>query len=346
MNAKILFAALFGLATIASPVSVADTVAGTPDATVHYAATRVGSAVAVLPLLNGTSPSTTARYYIYLCSAGWCQPCNREMPHVVEAYKKMKESGLVELILVDCDRNAKDAQEFIARHGINFPAAMHDKCGNLPGFKMPRSVPSAQIVDAEGHLVKLVHGSTVPQWKQVISEYEKKHGLEPSFPGEVTLTHKPDYSYAEVEEEEAVEDSADKAVANAMANIQWFNGKPNLKADYYIYLQSASWCGPCRAEMPHIVKAYKAMKRSRRVEMVLLSGDKNLKGAKSYLKEFKAKFPAVMNNAPGVVKLPGANAIPAYFPAAAIVKADGTVVKAGHGEIILDWRKYTIDAED
>ncbi len=134
------------------------------------------------------------------------------------------------------------------------------------------------------------------------------------------------------------------SVAGALSKLKWFNGKPNTKAQYYIYLQSASWCGPCRAEMPEIVRAYKAMKKDGRVELVLLGGDKDEKSAKAYLKKYGAKFPGTMRKDEGVSCLPGACKLPCYYPAAVIVRANGEVIESGHGSIIRDWKKYTIGA--
>ena len=49
-------------------------------------------------------------------------------------------------------------------------------------------------------------------------------------------------SYAEAEAESS---GSTPAVQEAMKGVKSFNRKINKKAKYYIYLQSASWCGPC-----------------------------------------------------------------------------------------------------
>ncbi len=352
-NSRLILTGLFGLATLAAPVSLADTVAGTPDATVQLAPNKVGAAIAALPLLNGATPNTTARYYIYLCSAGWCGPCNREMPHVVEAYKGIRESGLVELLLVDFDHSEGEAKAFVEKYGVTFPATMSAAAVGLPGYKEPRGVPLAFIVDAEGNLVFFGHGSRIKYWQTIISQYEKGKGLTPSFPEGMTITLTPRIILADAEEDtEAAADDVDSsatakpgnAVASALNKVKWFNGKPNKKAKYYIYLQSASWCGPCCAEMPHIAKEYREMKKSRRVELVLLSGDRTMGAAKAFQKDNNAKFPGVLRSAAGVSELPGVDKLPNYYPAAVIVKADGTVVTSGHGSLVLKWREYTLDA--
>ena len=137
-------------------------------------------------------------------------------------------------------------------------------------------------------------------------------------------------------EEEATEESV---VAAKIKNNDYFTeAKPNLKAQYYIFLQSASWCGPCNAEMPEVVKAYEQMKASGKVELILLSHDDNPTAGKGFLTKYKATFPGTMNNGASVPPLPPAKGI----PNATIMKADGSVIESGHGSIIRGWKNQTI----
>lgn len=110
-------------------------------------------------------------------------------------------------------------------------------------------------------------------------------------------------------------------------------GKINTNAKCYIYLQSASWCPPCRAEMPKIVEAYKEMKDNG-VEIILCGCDHDKKGVKGYIKEFKIPFPAVL--ADKKLRLPGFK-LSNSVPHATYVDKDGKVLKDGHGSITLDW---------
>ncbi len=132
-----------------------------------------------------------------------------------------------------------------------------------------------------------------------------------------------------------------KAVHVALENLEPLSGKLNKKADYYIYLQSASWCGPCVALMPDIVKEYKKFKR-KGVELILVSADKTEDDAVDYVKKYKAKFPMVMGGSSS--QLPG-YAGGGSIPNACIVDADGNLIKKGRGSIILEWKDIVGDHE-
>ena len=108
--------------------------------------------------------------------------------------------------------------------------------------------------------------------------------------------------------------------------------KPNPDAKYYIYLQSASWCGPCNAEMPHVVEAHEKYKEEGLVEIVLASWDNDPGSAKAFLNKYKGKFPAVMRK--------DAKRIPHFkeaqgIPWAMIIDANGEVKEDGNAGIVL-----------
>lgn len=133
-------------------------------------------------------------------------------------------------------------------------------------------------------------------------------------------------------------------VMQALKKAHTFNGKPNKKAKYFIYLQSASWCGPCREEMPKIVDAYKNMKKAG-VEIILFSHDKEEADAKGYVKEFKVKFPVTLRHQGGLLKVPGFTEA-SGIPHATIVDEDGKVLADGHGSIIEQWEQVVRKAEE
>ncbi len=120
--------------------------------------------------------------------------------------------------------------------------------------------------------------------------------------------------------------------------LDYIQTKPNVKADYFILLNTASWCPPCRRAMPGIVEAYKDIKASKKVELIILSADRSEDAAKDYLKGYKAKIPAVM----GTPKIPGY--VPSNgIPNVTIIDKDGKTIVNGGPSLILDWKKHTLD---
>lgn len=145
------------------------------------------------------------------------------------------------------------------------------------------------------------------------------------------------------DKEEAEPKPAESEVGKALEGMTFLTDKkPNTHAKYYIFLQSASWCGPCNAEMPHVVKQYKAMGQGKKkVEIILLSHDKSNDAAVGFMKKYGADFPCVLASSVSGSALPGykyANAI----PNASVVKEDGKeVVNTVAPEVIKNWKKYT-----
>lgn len=133
-------------------------------------------------------------------------------------------------------------------------------------------------------------------------------------------------------------------VAKALKKMKSFNGKPNAKARYFIYLSSASWCGPCNREMPKVVEAHKAMKEDGRIDIVLIGRDHSVDDAKKYLKRYKAKFSGVMSDDRKIDKLPGYSA-PSGIPFCTFVNSDGKVLYVGHASAISRWKEM-IDKAD
>lgn len=134
-------------------------------------------------------------------------------------------------------------------------------------------------------------------------------------------------------------------VAKALKKLKWFNGKPNANAIVYMYLQSASWCGPCNKEMPGIAKEYRKMKKDGRVELVLLGRDKSEASAEVFLKDYGADFPGTMADGKNVDKLPGF-AMASGVPHLTIVDVNGNVLRKCHPQAgIASWKEYADQVE-
>ncbi len=133
-------------------------------------ASAVGKAVGKLKTFNG-KPTKKALVYVYLQSASWCPPCNKEMPDIAEAYKEMDKDGRAEIILVGHDSTEDAAKKFLKKYKAKFPGVLTTAKGvdKLPGFTMADGIPNAIMVDGEGNvLASGFPSSVVPQWKQAV----------------------------------------------------------------------------------------------------------------------------------------------------------------------------------
>jgi len=83
---------------------------------------------------------------------------------------------------------------------------------------------------------------------------------------------------------------------------------------YYLFYYSASWCGPCVAFTPELVRFYNRMKVSNPdFVVVLVPSDQSAEDALSYMEKARMSFPGVdydKMNRPGIPGNPG-NSIPA-----------------------------------
>lgn len=132
-------------------------------------------------------------------------------------------------------------------------------------------------------------------------------------------------------------------VGKAVSKLKTFNGKASKKALVYVYLQSASWCGPCNQEMPEVAKTYKAMKKDGRAEIILIGGDQTEDAAKKFLKKYKAKFPGILATAVNAAELPGFT--PARgIPHATMVDGEGNVLADGFPSDVLSGWEQAVEA--
>ena len=141
------------------------------------------------------------------------------------------------------------------------------------------------------------------------------------------------------------EKKAISPVVTAVKKINKVKGQLNEKADYFIFLYSASWCASCCQEMPEIVEAYKDIKRSGKVDIILFCLDRTAADAKSFVNRFGIKFLTVMGNDLKCTQVPG-YAFSSGIPYCKIVDSTGRNITAGRPRNVLShWKEYTIDQE-
>lgn len=86
--------------------------------------------------------------------ASWCGPCKREMPYVVEAYKKYHKSGF-EIVGISLDVNRENWKEAIKTWGMNWVhlsdlKGWQSKVGRLYGIE---GIPDNILISPEGIIV-------------------------------------------------------------------------------------------------------------------------------------------------------------------------------------------------
>ena len=128
----------------------------------------------------------------------------------------------------------------------------------------------------------------------------------------------------------------------AFQGVQWAtDNKPNLKASYYIYLLSASWCGPCQRLMPQIVEAYKTeMKEGKRVEIILTACEQRMEDVATYVNKYGATFPAIHISHPDTKNFVGFNReyMRNGIPYVVICDNEGNVLARGNGGLFASWK--------
>lgn len=136
----------------------------------------------------------------------------------------------------------------------------------------------------------------------------------------------------------AKKESSVSVVGKKLADLDYLTStRPEPDAKIYMYLFSASWCGPCRMVMPKIVESYSEMK-SNGVEIVLM-GAEAPDGVKKYLEHYNAKFAATMGQSEKNAQLPGFRQ-PRGIPFVIVVSGKGDLIHAGHGSDALRWKDF------
>ena len=173
MSSRNIFYTMLSLGLLAAPCLPAQEQqqAPAPAPQEQPAESAVGKALeAMQGYATEKRPDTHARYYIYLQSAGWCGPCNQEMPKIVAEYGEMRKNG-VELIFVSCDKTPEDAAAFMKKYGADFACVGFNTpaAAALPGFTPERRVPRMSIVDASGKVVQppVFAAHVLPKWREL-----------------------------------------------------------------------------------------------------------------------------------------------------------------------------------
>ena len=85
------------------------------------------------------------------------------------------------------------------------------------------------------------------------------------------------------------------SIGEEFSKVKTINKKKiKLEAKNFIILYSASWCPPCRAEMPHVVTLYKEkISKEKDLELVLVSFDQSKEAALAWAEKEDMPFPII-----------------------------------------------------
>ena len=109
---------------------------------------------------------------------------------------------------------------------------------------------------------------------------------------------------------------------------------------------SASWCGPCRAFTPSLIKFRDAHKDT--FEVILVGADGSPKAQANYMRKYKMPWLAMKNQSPEAIKISKSLGVP-HIPYLVILDSDGNIVsKNGEKEVsrlgnnaFAPWKKLT-----
>ena len=271
----------------------------------------VGEMLAQNTYLTDAKPNCKAQYYIFLKSASWCGPCNREMPEVVKAYQEMKKTGKVELILLSHDQTDDAAKGFLSKYNATFPCLMRSTSPKVPELPPNAGIPNATFVKADGTVIKSDHGVIIRDWKNLtIGKYA------------------------------VLDDDGEPRVGAAIKKLKFTNGKPSAGAKFYMYYYYPDMSKATDSIMAKIAEEYKEMKKSG-VDLIFITKADTLPEISKELKKYKVRFPAMM--ASDAAKLPGMSVSDATTPQIYMVTKSGANITSGDASTIGNW-KEAVDA--
>jgi thiol-disulfide isomerase/thioredoxin len=100
--------------------------------------------------------SSAPDYYAIYFSAGWCGPCHRFTPKLVNFYNQMKPlHGNFEVIFVSNDNNERDMLGYMHELSMPWPAVRFSEIKGLPEIRKYEGdgIPCLVIIDAQGNVV-------------------------------------------------------------------------------------------------------------------------------------------------------------------------------------------------
>lgn len=118
-------------------------------------------------------------------------------------------------------------------------------------------------------------------------------------------------------------------VASALKELDYVTeGRPNLHAKEYKYMQVATWCPICHLKMKDMEGHYDEL-RKQGTEIIIISADDSEEKARAFITNHKSPLPCVMRSCPGLENLPHYRSSGKRLPDVFTVSADGELLSDG-----------------
>lgn len=117
-----------------------------------------------------------ADYYAFYFSAGWCPPCRKFTPKLVDFYRdqKGKSENRFEIVFVSSDRSEEDMVSYMRDYKMGFPALDHGSFDRLDrrvqAIKVGRGIPNLIVVDSNGELLSTSYVNSKYRGPSVVLE--------------------------------------------------------------------------------------------------------------------------------------------------------------------------------
>ena len=89
--------------------------------------------------------------------ATWCPPCRKEVPSMVDLYKKLEAKGF-EIVAVSVDKRAEDVSRFVEEQKMNF-TVLHDADSKISQQYGVFRYPETFIIDRDGIVRQHLNGA-------------------------------------------------------------------------------------------------------------------------------------------------------------------------------------------
>lgn len=107
--------------------------------------------------------------------ATWCPPCRKEVPSMIELYKKLHDKGF-EIVAVSVDKKAEDVMKFVDEQGMNF-TVLHDASSAVAQQYGVFRYPETFIIDRNGvvrqHLLGAVEWDEAEYYNNIVKLLEE-----------------------------------------------------------------------------------------------------------------------------------------------------------------------------